>query len=73
MTLNWVDGDFIHSDGEDWRWSSSDGKDQEFKFKKDQMELESETQSQVLYHLHTVQFILEVMGVEVTPRGEKVQ
>lgn len=45
MILNWVDGDFIHSDGEDWRWSSSDGKDQEFKLKKDQMELESETQS----------------------------
>lgn len=42
---NWVDGDCIHSHGEDWRWSSSDGKDQEFK--KDQMELESETKTRL--------------------------
>lgn len=39
---NWVD-DYILSDEKDWIQSRSDGNDQEFEFKKDQMELESES------------------------------
>lgn len=39
----WVDGDYIHTDRKNWKWNNSDENDQEFEFRKDQMELESET------------------------------